>query len=132
MEKKYDFIDRLVSFAGNVILFVESIPKGKDGFYLFNQIMRSSGSAALNFAESQGASSDKDYLNKAAIALKELRETEVNFKIMAHVNYGDAQRRNELIKENIELIKILNTIIKNRRNRSKNLINDLEEPYNLI
>jgi len=115
--KKYDYLDRLIAFAGDVILFVESLPKGVAGVYLYNQVLRSSGSAALNFAESQGAVSDKDYLNKADITLKELKETEVNLRIMKHVNYG-SNVREKLQKENIELIKIPTTIIKNRRNKT--------------
>ena len=114
--KKYDFLDRLIAFAGDIILMVSSQSKQVVGKYLFDQIMRSSGSAALNFGETQGAGSDKDYINKARIALKELRETEVNLRIMRHVNYGGEQRE-KLYEENIELIKILSTIIKNRKNR---------------
>ena len=116
--KKYDFLDRLISFAGDVILLVESIPNQAAGKYLFDQVMRSSGSAALNFGESQGTGTDKDYIHKTRIALKELRETEVNLRIMKHVNYG-GERREVLHSENIELIKILTTIIKNRKERSQ-------------
>jgi len=49
-------------FAGAVILFVESLPKDVAAMYLYNQVLRSSGSAALNFSESQGAVSDKGLL----------------------------------------------------------------------
>ena len=114
MDKKYDYLDRLIAFAGDIILMVGKMPKNLDGKYLFDQIMRSSGSAALNFGEAQGAGSNKDYTNKARIALKELRETDVNLRIMRHVNYSSKQRE-KLHKENIELIKILVTIIKNRQ-----------------
>jgi len=117
MQKKYDFLDRLVAFAGDVILMVESLPKNTTRKYLFDQIMRSSGSAALNFGETQGTGSTKDYLAKARISLKELRETEVNLKIMKHVNYGD-NKRDQLHQENIELIKILTTIINNRKGQN--------------
>ncbi len=55
---------------------------------------------------------------EARIALKELRETEVNLRIMRHVNYGSEQR-DKLHEENIELIKILVTIIKNRQNKQE-------------
>lgn len=112
--KKYDFQDRLIAFAGDVILMVASMPKNLAGKYLFDQIMRSSGSSALNFGETQGTGSTRDYLAKARISLKELRETEVNLRIMRHVKYGD-QERERLHAENIELIKILTTIIKNRQ-----------------
>ncbi len=113
MKKKYDFQDRLVSFAGDMILFVIKYRKKFAGEYLFDQILRSSGSAALNFAESQGSASKKDYLHRATIALKELKETEINLRIMKHIKFG-GDERSKLQKENIELIKILRTIIKNK------------------
>jgi len=72
----------------------------------------------LNYAESQSASSDKDYINKVSIALKELRETEVNLKIMKHIAIG-SEDREKLMQENVELIKILSTLIKNRRSKNK-------------
>jgi len=114
MHKKYDFQDRLIRFAGDIILFVSKQDKNFTGHYLYNQIMRSSGSVALNFAESQGSHTDKDYLNKLHIALKELRETEVNLRIMTYINFG-GKTREKSATENIELIKILTTIIKNKR-----------------
>lgn len=117
MEKKYDFLDRLIAFAGDIILMVESLPKNLSGKYLFDQIMRSSGSSALNFGETQGTGTTKDYIAKARISLKELRETEVNLRIMKHVNYG-SKDRDRLHSESIELIKILTTIIKNRKSQS--------------
>jgi len=99
-------------------MFIAKQDQNFVGKYLYNQIMRSSGSAALNFAESQGSFSVKDYLNKLTIALKELRETEVNLRIMNHIEFG-GKTRERLQKENIELIKILTTIIKNRREKSQ-------------
>lgn len=114
MNKKFDFIDRLVAFAGDVILFVEAMPEGKAGVYLFNQLMRSSGSAALNFTEAQNAHADEVFIVKSRIALKELRESQVSFQILNHVEYGSEENREDLEQENVELIKILVTIIKNR------------------
>ena len=117
MEKKYDYLDRLIAFAGDIILFVESLPARSAGSYLYSQILGSCGSAALNFAESQAAVSHKDYLNKTGIALKELNETEVNLRIMKYVKYG-GEKRHAFHQENVELIKILSTIIKNRKTAS--------------
>ncbi len=113
MSKKFDFIDRLVAFAGDVILFVEAMPEGKAGVYLFNQLMRSSGSAVLNFTEAQNA--DELFIAKSRIALKDLRESQVSFQILNHVEYGSEESREALEQENVELIKILVTIIKNRQ-----------------
>jgi len=116
MEKKFDYLDRLVAFAGDIILFTKKLPKDIPGEVLAKQIIRSATSVALNFGETQGTISTKDYIYKACIALKELRETEVNLKILAHIKYGD-ETRIKLHKECIELIKILKTIIKNKQQK---------------
>jgi four helix bundle protein len=114
MNKKFDFTDRLVAFAGDVILFVEAMPEKKAGVYLLNQLLRSSGSAALNFTEAQNAHADEVFRAKRRIALKELRESQVSFQILNHIEYGNEESREALEQENVELIKILVTIIKNR------------------
>jgi four helix bundle protein len=120
MIKKYDLQNRLIAFAGEVILFIQKQDKNHSGNYLYNQILRSSGSAALNFAESQGCSTDRDYVHKMSITLKELKETEVNFQIMKYVDLG-AENRERLINENVELIKIITTIRKNRINKIQSI-----------
>lgn len=116
MDKKFDYQDRLVAFAGDIILFTKNLPKDIPGEVLTKQIIRSATSVALNFGETQGTNSTKDYIHKATTALKELRETEVNLKILAHIKYGD-ETRNKLQNECIELIKILRTIIKNKQHK---------------
>ena len=114
MEKKYNYLDRLIAFAGNIILLTKKIPKDIPGNVLSKQIIRSATSSALNFGETQGTVTTKDYISKASICLKELKETEVNLKILKHINYGNDTRQ-ELQNECVELIKICSTIIKNKR-----------------
>ena len=114
MTKKYDYLDRLIRFAGDIILLTKKLPNDIPGNVLSKQIIRSGTSAALNFGETQGTVTTKDYISKASICLKELRETEVNLKIMAHINYGNEERE-QLLSECVELIKICSTIIKNKQ-----------------
>ena len=80
------------------------------------QIIRSATSTALNFGEAQGTVTTKDYISKASICLKELRETEVNLKIMKHIHYGN-EDRDQLMSECVELIKICRTIINNKQKK---------------
>ena len=63
------------------------------GLYYGNQLLRSTGSTALNFGEAQGTNSDRDYINKSSINLKELKESRVNLKILNKVNYGNIEKR---------------------------------------
>lgn len=103
--KKFDLEDRLVAFAAEAILFCKDLLRDMSGEYYGNQLLRSAGSAALNFGEAQGTNTVKDYINKASISLKELKESRVNLKILQKVNYGDGLKRNHMLEELEELIK---------------------------
>ena len=105
----------MVDFAAKVVLFCKDLPSDMTGQYYGNQLLRSGGSSALNFGEAQGTNSNKDYIYKASISLKELKESRVNLKILSKVNYGDASKRILLLDETEQLIRILATIIKNKK-----------------
>ncbi|MFW2375140.1 four helix bundle protein [Cellulophaga baltica] len=107
----------MVAFAGDIILFCKDLPNDMTGEYYGNQLLRSAGSPALNFGEAQGASSVKDSIHKASICLKELKESRVNLKILNKVFYGDESIRLNLLEEVEQLIKIIATIIKNKKNQ---------------
>ncbi|UII77740.1 four helix bundle protein [Flagellimonas sp. HMM57] len=113
-DKKFDLEDRLVSFAADIALFCKELPNDFTGQYYGHQLLRSSGSSALNFGEMQGAQTDKDFKHKASICLKELKESRINLKILEKINYGSDLNRKELLDEIEQLIKIIATIIKNK------------------
>jgi four helix bundle protein len=115
LEKKYDLEDRLVDFAAQCALFCKALPNDLTGQYYGNQLLRSGGSSALNFGEAQGTNSDRDYINKASICLKELKESRVNLKVLNKIEYGSDEKRKELLDEVEQLIKIIATIIKNKK-----------------
>lgn len=114
-EKKYDLEDRLVDFAATAALFAQELPQNVTGLYYGNQLLRSSGSSALNFVEAQGANSDKDYIHRATISLRELKESRVNLKVLHKINYGYQEEREKLLDEVEQLIRIIATIIKNKK-----------------
>ncbi|MDE3743219.1 four helix bundle protein [Maribacter polysaccharolyticus] len=113
--KKYDIEDRLVKLAANAILFCKDLPQDLTGQYYGNQLLRSCGSAALNFGEAQGTNTSRDYINKASICLKELKESRVNLKILHEVDYGKESKRTDILDEIEQLIRIVATIIKNKK-----------------
>ncbi len=112
--KPYNLEERLMNFAADAAIFYRDIPNDFTGQYYGHQLLRSSGSAALNFGEMQGSQTDRDFKNKAAIALKELKESRMNLKILTRINYGDKITRSSLLDEIEQLIKIIATIIKNK------------------
>lgn len=115
MDKKFDLEDRLVDFAAGAAMFCRDLPNDSIGIYYSNQLLRSGGSSALNFGEAQGTNTVKDYINKCALSLKELKESRVNLKILKKLNYGDPKKFSTLLDEVEQLIKIIATIIKNKK-----------------
>ena len=67
MEKIFNFEDRLVRFAGECIFFTRQLDKLFENEYYKNQLIRSSGSASLNFGEAQGTITDKDFVFKVSL-----------------------------------------------------------------
>jgi four helix bundle protein len=83
------------------------------------QLLRSATSAALNFGEAQSAESRKDFIHKMSIVLKELRESEINMKIIQRSNIARNQLQlSECINECKQLIAIFQTSLNTARNNN--------------
>ena len=74
---------RLVDFAILILKITNSLEEGYSSSCMINQIIRSSSSAALNYGEAQAAESQKDFVHKSSVILKELRETQINLQIIS-------------------------------------------------
>lgn len=114
--KPFDLEERLVEFAADCALFSISIFGNAAGNYYGNQLLRSSGAAALNYGEALGTQTTKDFINKASIVLKELKESRINLKISLRMFQDKDTIINELKSECEQLIVIIATMIKNRNN----------------
>lgn len=95
--------------------FAKILPNDITGQYYGNQLLRSAGSAALNFGEMQGAVTDRDSVNKASICLKELKDSRMNLKIVREVDYGGKSKIIILLDVAEQLIRIIATIINKKR-----------------
>ncbi|PZO29082.1 MAG: four helix bundle protein [Flavobacteriaceae bacterium] len=114
-EKIFNFEDRLVRFAGECIFFTRNLNKSFENEYYKNQLIRSSGSASLNFGEAQGTISDRDFVFKVGLAVKELKESRNSLKILNYIKEGDEIIRTLLLKEVEELIAIASKMIINKK-----------------
>nr|WP_294921638.1 four helix bundle protein [uncultured Flavobacterium sp.] len=115
MEKIFNFEDRLVRFAGECIFFTRQLEKIFENEYYKNQLIRSSGSASLNFGEAQGTISDKDFIFKVSLVVKELKESRNSLKILDYIKEGNAEKRDILLIELEELIAISSKMINNKK-----------------
>ena len=77
-----DLENRLILFSIEVHHICFKIGKTELGRHLSQQMIRSATSPALNYGEAQGSESQKDFIHKLRICLKELRETHVALRII--------------------------------------------------
>jgi len=114
-EKIFNFEDRLVRFAGECIFYTRNLNKSFENEYYKNQLIRSSGSSSLNFGEAQGTISDKDFVFKVGLSVKELKESRNSLKILNYIKEGDENSRALLLKEVEELLAIASKMIINKK-----------------
>ncbi len=106
LEKSFRFGIRIVKFY---------LVRIKDEYHikdLFRQLLKSGTSIGANIAESQEASSTKDFISKLTIALKEARETEYWLKLLKESAVLNEKEFISLITDCDELIRLLISIIK--------------------
>lgn len=95
--------------------------KNYEGDHLSKQLARSATSAALNYGEAQSAESQKDFIHKQSILLKELRESYINLLIIDDNHLSkDAALTSRATDECNQLISIFVTSIQTAK-RNLNL-----------
>ncbi|OGZ35300.1 MAG: hypothetical protein A3A94_00200 [Candidatus Portnoybacteria bacterium RIFCSPLOWO2_01_FULL_43_11] len=111
--KVQDIDKRSFDFAVRVIETVNWLPKSIASYELSKQIIRSSASINSNIVQARSGVSKADFLQHMRVALKEAKETQRWIEMMVATKLISKGETESLLKENIEIIKILVTIIKN-------------------
>jgi four helix bundle protein len=105
--------ERTLSFAVRVVKLCRFLDEqGGVARVLANQLIRSGTSIGANVREAQSGQSDRDFLHKLEIALKEARETEYWLIILVEAEVIKEEKVGALRQESDEIIKILVTITK--------------------
>ena len=81
------------------------------------QLLRSSGSVAANYVESQEAVSDGDFTHRIRICRKETRESALWLRLLADTNDlvgSELEAHDLLLNETVELTRIFTAIIRKR------------------
>ena len=111
--KRIESEERLIDFSVLIIEISAQLKRTKPAIILENQILRAATSCSLNYGEAVGAESDKDFLHKIQIVLKELRETFMALRIIKKANLSkDVIQLEKGINENNQLIGIFVKSIK--------------------
>lgn len=109
--KSYDFAIQIV----NTYKFISS---DKKEYSLSKQLLRSGTSIGANIREAEFAQSNKDFINKMSIALKESNEAGYWLSLLKDTNYIDSKTYYKLISINKELIKMLVATINTMKSKS--------------
>lgn len=102
-------------FSDRIIKMYQHLTTCRHENVLSKQILRSGTSIGANVAESFNAQSEPDFINKLSIALKEADETNYWLKKLHIGNYLTEKEFQSMEEDNIEIIKLLTSIIKTKK-----------------
>ena len=107
-----------LAFAKRIVRAYQYLCNEKREFVMSKQLLRSGTSIGANITEAQYASSRKDFVNKAYIALKECAETLYWLELLWSCNYFSDEAYHSLQQDCDELRKMLSSITKTVRDES--------------
>lgn len=111
--------NRLVDFSVSVSRICASLKQSEFEKNLSQQLTRSATSSALNYGESRGAASKKDFINKLRITLKELRESYISLKLLK--KWASSNVQNDLEKAFDECNQLISIFVVTIRTAESNL-----------
>lgn len=116
MQNKSILAEKSFLFAKRIVKLVKYLQNEKKEFILSKQIMKSGTSIGANVYEAKFAQSEKDFLSKLSIALKEANET--SYWIMLIENeYISEKESKSLMVDLEELLKLLVSSTKTVKNK---------------
>ena len=112
MEKQNIAKDKSKKFALRIVRLYQYLTNDKKEFILSKQILRSGTSIGANLAESVCAMTEKDFVAKVYVALKEAEETLYWLDLLYEANFIDKKSYLSAFKDCQEIAKILTKTIK--------------------
>jgi four helix bundle protein len=115
-----DIRDRTFEFACSAVGLCEQLyERGGVARMLVPQIVACSTATSTMMEEARAAESDRDFISKCCIALKECRESWARLRICERRRFGSPTDVKYLVRESGELIAIVGTIIRKKRSSMK-------------
>jgi len=115
----YDLEERTARFAEEIIKFCKSIPLDEITKPIINQLIKSGTSQAANYYEAVEAESKKDFIHKIGISNKEIKETKLWLRLIAHAYGPIIVQARKLWCESHELNLIFFSIIRKTKHNLK-------------
>ena len=104
--------EKVMRFSVRIVNLQRFLIKEYKEYTLSNQILRSATSIGANLAEAECAISDRDFLSKIYIALKETAETLYWIELLFRTNYLTEKQYSSLYSECTEIKRILTATTK--------------------
>jgi four helix bundle protein len=118
--ENYDLEERLLEYSARIIRLTEQMTRSLAGQHVAEQILRSGTSPLPNHGEAQAAESNRDFIHKLKICLKELRETYRWLRLIERVPLIKSPTRvTALLTETDELVRIFVTSIKTAQKNNR-------------
>ena len=105
-------LDKSKNFAIRIVKLYQYLCTEKKEFVLSKQLLRSGTSIGANLAEAIYGISDKDFLSKMYISLKECAETKYWLDLLFKTDYLTEQQYQSINEDCTELIKLLTSSAK--------------------
>ena len=117
INKKETVKEKSKKFALRIVHLYQYLTDNKKEFVLSKQILRSGTSIGANLAESTCAVTEKDFLSKVYIALKETEETLYWLDLLKESRFIDSKSHSSMFADCQEIAKMLTKTIKTLRSR---------------
>lgn len=114
---KHDFKKRCYLFSICILKLSEKLRSNSLNWSLIDQLVRSGTSIGANVVEGGNSVSKKEFINYFQIALKSSSETLYWLSLLKEINLDCIKEIEILIKECLELKKLISTIILNTKTR---------------
>ena len=121
METESVILNKSKAFALRIIKMYKYLCADKKEFVMSKQILRSGTSIGANVREGRRGQSIPDFVAKMSIAQKEAEETCYWLELLYESGYISKSIFESMYKDNLEILKILSSIIiSTRQNQKKN------------
>ena len=104
-------VSKSMDYAVRIVRLYQYLISEKKEYILSKQILRSGTSVGANVKEAERGQSKPDFISKMSIALKECSETEYWLDLLHKTDYITDKMYDSLYADNLELLKMLTSII---------------------
>ncbi len=104
--------EKAIHFAVRIVNLQKFLVREFKEYTLSNQVLRSGTSIGANIAEAESAISERDFLSKIYISLKETSETLYWLELLHRTNYLTDKQYRSLYSECMEIKRILTATTK--------------------